>query len=65
MTKPMRKAKITKEVLLAEMAASSDPKIRALIPKLRAIKGWTVDQLFEVLCEAKGVTVEEQLGLKK
>ena len=65
MPKPMRDAGITKEVLFAEMKASSDPKIRAYVPKLRAIKGWTVDQLFELLCEMKGVTVEEQLKLKK
>jgi hypothetical protein len=65
MPRPMRNAGITKEVLLAEMEASSDPKIRACVPKLRAVKGWTVDQLFEILCEMKGVTVEEQLGLKK
>lgn len=54
MPKPFRKAGVTKEALFAEMEASGDPKIRALIPKLRAVKGWTVDQLHEVLCEMTG-----------
>lgn len=65
MPKPMRSVGVTKEILFAEMAKSDNPKIKALIPKLRAIKGWSVDDLLEVLCEAQGVTVEEHLGLKK
>ena len=54
MTKPFRKAGITKELLIARMISSDDPKIRALAPKLTALKGWTVDQLFEVLCDMAG-----------
>lgn len=65
MPKPMRAAGITKEVLLARMISSDDPKIRALAPKLTALKGWTVDQLFEVLCDMAGTTPEERLGLKR
>lgn len=52
--KPFRSVGITKELLFAEMEASGDPKIRAMIPKLRAVKGWTVDQLFEVMCDIAG-----------
>jgi len=47
MSKPFRSVGITKQVLLAEMASSPDAKIRAMVPKLQAVKGWTVDQLFE------------------
>lgn len=54
MSKPMRAAGITKELLIARMISSDDPKIRALAPKLTKLKGWTVDQLFEVLCEMAG-----------
>jgi hypothetical protein len=65
MPKPMRAAGLTKEVLLARMISSDDPKIRALAPKLTVLKNWTVDQLFEVLCDMAGTTPEERLGLKK
>lgn len=65
MPKPMRAAGITKEVLIARMISSDDPKIRALAPKLTLLKGWTVDQLFEVLCDMAGTDPETQLGLKK
>lgn len=65
MSKPMRSVGITKEVLFAEMASSPDAKIRAMVPKLRAVKGWTIDQLFEILCEMKGTDPATQLGLKK
>lgn len=61
MPKPMRNAGITKEVLLARMISSDDPKIRALAPKLTALKGWNVDQLFEVLCEMAGKDPKEVL----
>jgi hypothetical protein len=61
MSKPLRNAGITKEVLLAEMAASGDPKLIAMIPKLKSVKGWTVDQLFEILCEMKGVESKDVL----
>lgn len=59
MSKPMRDARITKEVLLAQMTSHPDAKIRALVPKLRAVKGWTVDQLFEILREMKGVSPDD------
>lgn len=62
MSKPFRSVGITKQVLLAEMASSPDAKIRAMVPKLQAVKGWTVDQLFEILCEMKGV--EPKTALK-
>lgn len=65
MSKPFRSARITKQDLLAEMASSPDAKIRAMVPKLQAVKGWTVDQLFEMLCEMKGTDPATQLGLKK
>jgi hypothetical protein len=65
MPKPFRRAGITKELIIARMISSDDPKIRALAPKLTALKGWTADQLFEVLCEMAGTTPEEKLGLKK
>lgn len=65
MSKPMRAAGITKELLIARMISSDDPKIRALAPKLTRLKGWTVDQLFEVLCDMAGTDPETQLGLKK
>lgn len=53
--KPFRTVGVTKEILFAEMEASKDPKIRAMIPKLRAVKGkWSVDELFEVMCEIAG-----------
>ncbi len=65
MSKPMRAAGITKADVLARMIASDDPKIRALAPKLTKLKSWTVDQLYEVLCEMAGTTPEERLGLKK
>lgn len=61
MPKPLRSAGITKQILLAEMASNPDPKIRAMVPKLMAVKGWTVDQLFEVLCEMKGVEPKDAL----
>lgn len=61
MSKPMRSVGITKEVLFAEMASSPDVKIRAMVPKLQAIKGWTVDQLFDILCEMKGVEPKDVL----
>ncbi len=61
MPKPMRSAGITKQILLAEMASSPDVKIRAMVPKLQAIKGWTVDQLFDILCEMKGVEPKDVL----
>lgn len=61
----MRAVGITKELLIAHMVSSDDPKIRALAPKLTVLKGWTVDQLFEVLCDMAGTIPEEQLGLKK
>lgn len=54
-----------KALIIDEMAASPDAKIRAMMPKLRAVKGWTVDQLFEILCEMKGTDPATQLGLKK
>ncbi len=63
--KPFRSAGITKEDIIAKMISSDDPKIRALAPKLTTLKGWTADQLFEVLCEMAGTTPEEKLGLKK
>ncbi len=55
MPKPFRKVGVTKEILFAEMEASGDPKLVAMVPKLRAVKGnWTVDQLFEAMCEIAG-----------
>lgn len=55
MPKPFKSVGVTKEILFAEMEASGDPKIRAMIPKLRAVKGkWTVDELFEVMCDIAG-----------
>jgi len=64
MANHMHKAGITKADLIARMISSDDPKIRALAPKLTVLKGWTVDQLFEVLCEMCGTDPETQLGLK-
>ncbi len=61
MPKPFRTSGITKQILLAEMASSPDVKIRAMVPKLMTVKGWTVDQLFEVLCEMKGVEPKDAL----
>jgi hypothetical protein len=61
MSKPMRSAGITKEALFAEMEASGDPKILAMIPKLRAVKGWSIDDLFVTLCEMTGRDPKEQL----
>jgi hypothetical protein len=61
MLKPFRTSGVTKQVLLAEMASSPDAKIRALVPKLQAVKGWTVDQLFDILCEMKGVEPKDVL----
>ncbi len=61
MSKPFRTSGVTKQVLLAEMASSPDSKIRAMVPKLQAIKGWTVDQLFDTLCEMKGVEPKDAL----
>lgn len=51
--------------LLARMISSDDPKIRAMAAKLTVLKGWTVDMLFEELCNMAGTTPEERLGLKK
>lgn len=61
MPKPFRTSGITKQILLAEMASSPDSKIRAMVPKLMAVKGWTVDQLFDILCEMKGVQPKDVL----
>lgn len=54
MTKHFKKVGITKAELIARMVSSDDPKIRALAPKLTVLKRWTVDQLFEVLCDMAG-----------
>ncbi len=61
MPKPFKSVGITKAELLARMISSDDPKIRALAPKLTTLKGWTVDQLFEVLCEMAGKDPSEVL----
>ncbi len=52
--KPFRSAGITKEEVLAQMEASGNPWILAKAKKLRALKGWTVDQLHETLCDMLG-----------
>ena len=61
MAKPFKSVGITKEKLFAEMMATGDPKIQAIIPMLRMMKHCTVDDLFEMLCERHGTTPKEQL----
>jgi hypothetical protein len=46
------------------MISSSDPKVRALAAKLTVLKGWTVEQLHEVLINMVG-TNSDFLSLNK
>jgi hypothetical protein len=63
--KPFKSVGITKDLLIARMISSDDPKIRALAPKLTAVKEkWTVDQLYEVLCEMAGKDPSSVLSRK-
>jgi len=61
MTKPFASVGITREVLLAELAASSDHEMRKYGVQLAKSRAWDPDKLFKMLAKALGKDPKELL----